>query len=109
MTPETRRKVIARSGFFCIVCNKPLQHKNNLQVAHRIHKGRQAEDHIMAFIWNNYRKDRSRKWVRDNILENQMNLVAVCSPPCNDKINIFFKVVERDELLIKILDLVIND
>lgn len=104
MTEETRLKVFARSGYTCEICGKPVSQYGTAQLAHRIHKGKTAENHILPFIWNTYQKDRSRKWVQDYILESPLNLVPVCSIRCNDKANIFFKSVQRDELIKKIIE-----
>lgn len=99
MNPETRISVFERGGYNCEICGKPVNHEGTPQIAHCIHKGKQAENHIMPYIWNKYKKDRGRKFIQVNILENKMNLVAVCSLRCNDKCNIFFKPVERDNLI----------
>jgi len=104
MTPETRKKVFAKGGFFCAICGRPVKSAGTPQVAHRIHKGKQSEDHIMAFIWNEYQKDRNRTFVRENILEHELNLRSVCCDKCNDACNIFFKEIERDALIREILE-----
>ena len=103
MKTETRDNVFSRDDYRCVVCGEHIQTYNNMQIAHRIHKGVTAENHIMQFIWEHFQKDRSRTWVRDNILENANNLLSVCSLKCNDKCNIFFKPVERDALLMELI------
>lgn len=103
MTEETRKKVFAASGYFCMVCGAPVQKFGTPQIAHRIHKGRESEDHIMAYLWNKYQKDRGRAFVREHILENPLNLRAVCSGKCNDKCNIFYNPVARDVLIDEII------
>jgi len=99
VTEETRILVFNRSGYLCEVCGSPIRGKNSPQIAHRIHKGKTAENHIMAYLWNTYGVDRNRRYVRENILENEKNLMAVCGGKCNDMCNIFFRPVERDALL----------
>jgi len=103
MTDETRDNVFSRDEYRCVVCGEHIQTHNNMQIAHRIHKGITAENHIMQFIWEHFRKDRSRTWVRDNIIENENNLSSTCSLECNSACNIFFKPVERDALLMKLI------
>jgi hypothetical protein len=104
MNEQTRESVFSRSEYLCEVCGNHVSKYSTPQIAHRVHKGKTAENYIMSFIWNEFKKDRSRKWVRDNILEVAENLKAVCSLKCNDKVNIFFKPVERDELLRELIE-----
>lgn len=104
MTPETRKRVFVRGGFFCAVCGRPVKAAGTPQVAHCIHKGKQSENYIMAFIWNEYKKDRNRAFVRENILEHELNLRAVCNDKCNDACNIFFNDIKRDNLIREIIE-----
>jgi hypothetical protein len=103
MNPETRDKVFCRDNFKCVICGKHIQTYNSCQVAHSIKSGKGSENHIMAYIWSKYKKDRSRAWINKYILDNEMNLSSVCSLSCNDACNIFFKPVERDELIDRII------
>jgi len=104
MNSETRDKVFARNQYKCSVCGLHVQHNNNMQIAHSIKSGKGSENHIMQYLWSKYKKDRSRRWVKDYILDNELNLSGVCSLKCNDKCNIFFNPIERD----KLIDLIIE-
>jgi len=95
--------IFARDQYICQCCMGHVQQYNSMQIAHRVRQGKQAEKHCMIYIWNNYKKDRSRKWVKDYILDNELNLVATCSLPCNSHFNIFTKEVERDALIDRII------
>jgi 5-methylcytosine-specific restriction endonuclease McrA len=105
MNSETRDKVFMRDKFICVICGKHIQSSNSCQVAHSIKSGKGSENHITAYIWNKYRKDRSRKWVNTYIIDNIKNLSSVCSLSCNDACNIFFKPLKRDALI----DLIIEE
>ena len=102
MNPKTRYTVAIKSNGVCI-CGKLIT-PDTLQIAHKIHKGKQAENHIIKYLDRKHSKIYSRKWISDNILENPMNLVAVCSPACNDLCNLFFKPIARDELIDEIME-----
>jgi len=104
MNSEIRDSVFTRNNYRCEVCGLHVQHYNTMQVAHKIKSGKGSELHIMVYIWEKYRKDRSRKWVNDFILDNELNLSGVCSLKCNDSKNIFFKPLERDALIDKIIE-----
>jgi hypothetical protein len=103
ITEEFRYKIFVRDGFICQKCGGHIVQHGTPQLAHRIRQGKQAENHIMIYVWNNYKKDRSRKWVNDYILDNPLNLVSTCSGSCNSHFNIFTKEIERDELIDRII------
>lgn len=91
--------IFARDQYICQCCFKHVQTYNSMQIAHRIRQGKQAEKHVMIYIWNNYKKDRSLRWCKDYILDNELNLVSTCCGSCNSHFNIFGKPVERDKLI----------
>lgn len=101
---EKRYNIFSRDQFLCGNCGKHIVIFGTPQLAHRIRQGKQAEKHCMIYIWNKYKKDRSRKWVKDYILDNELNLVSTCSSPCNSHFNIFTKPIERDLLIDKIIE-----
>ena len=96
--------IFARDQYICQCCHKHVQTYNSMQIAHRIRQGKQAEKHIAIYIWNNYKKDRSLRWCKDYILDNELNLVSTCCGSCNSHFNIFSKDVERDALIDKIIE-----
>lgn len=104
-----RQEIFSRDGYICQICGKPIRSYGFEQIAHCIKQGKGSEDYVLSFIWNEYRKDRSRKWVKDNIINHPDNLKSVCSLKCNDRCNIFNNPVERDILLVKIIKKVINN
>jgi len=103
MNEETRKKVFSKGGFFCSVCGRPVKAAGTPQIAHKIKSGVGTENHIMSYIWNNYHKDRGRKFVQDHVINHELNLSPVCSLKCNDACNIFFDPVSRDALIDEIL------
>lgn len=103
ITKEFRYKIFARDGFICQRCGCHIARYGFAQIAHRIRQGKQAENHVMQYIWQKYKKDRSRAWVQKYIINNEMNLVSTCSLACNSHFNIFTKSVERDALIDKII------
>jgi hypothetical protein len=104
MNSESRDKVFARDLYRCVICGEHIQRYNSCQIAHHVKSGKGSELHIMAYLWSKYKKDRSRAWVNKYILDNEMNLSSVCSLKCNDACNIFFKPIERDALIDKIIE-----
>jgi 5-methylcytosine-specific restriction endonuclease McrA len=104
ITEEQRHNIFSRDQFLCKKCGKHIVTYGTPQLAHRVRKGKQAENHIMAFIWNEYQKDRGRQWVREFILSNELNLVSTCSTNCNSYFNIFTMSVERDNLIREIIE-----
>ena len=103
-----REEIFCRDFYTCRVCGKPARYYNSAQIAHCIKQGKGSEDYIMSFIWNEYQKDRSRKWIRDNIINHPDNLKLTCSLKCNDRCNIFNNPVEREKLLKSIIKKVLN-
>jgi hypothetical protein len=103
ITEEFRYKIFVRDGFICQKCGGHLVQYGSPQIAHRIRQRKQAENHVMQYIWQKYKKDRGRKWVRDFILDNELNLKSTCSGQCNSHFNIFTKSVERDALIDRII------
>ena len=103
ITEEFRYSIFVRDGFICQKCGGHIVQYGTPQLGHCIRQGKQAENHVMSYIWNKHRKDRGRKWVRDYILDNELNLKSTCSLACNSHFNIFTKSVERDELIDRII------
>lgn len=104
ITEDTRNDIFHRDGYKCVACGKHMQTYNSCQIAHSIKSGKGSENHIMAYIWSKYKKDRSRRWVQDFILDNPLNLSTTCCLSCNDSRNIFFNPVERDALIDRIIE-----
>jgi 5-methylcytosine-specific restriction endonuclease McrA len=105
MNSEQRNNIFIRDQFLCQCCGKHIGAYDTPQAAHRIRQGKQAEKHIMSYLWNKYQKDRSRAWVRKYIINNEKNLVSTCSLKCNSSFNIFTMSVKRDALI----DLIIEE
>jgi hypothetical protein len=105
MTQEQRYRIAARDFFSCQKCGKAVG--TNGQVAHRIKQGKGSEKYIQNYLIQNYEIFKKLSWIRENIIDNGMNVVYCCSLQCNDSFNIFNKPVERDELLEKIIKKVV--
>jgi len=104
MTEEQRYNIFCRDEFICQKCGCHIVKNGSPQIAHKIRQGKQAETHVMIYLWDKYKKDRSRKWCRDYIINNELNLASTCSLDCNSSFNIFGKPIERD----KLIDLIIE-
>ena len=103
MDYDKRMRIFDRDAWMC-PCGYPVRFFHTEQIAHRIHKGKQSTNYIIYFIRDNYKEDVSRKWVYENVLNHDKNIIGVCSAICNDAQNIFFKNMERDNLLREILE-----
>ena len=100
MKKETRDYVLSRDGYICQQC-RILCSPYQLQIAHRIKKGKGTLNHIKKnFVVDNMTDND----IKDKIIDNPMNLVTTCSLRCNDSMNIFYKPVERDSLIKKIIE-----
>jgi len=104
ITSDKRLKVFARDEYLCQVCGKHISANGSPQLAHRIKSGKGSQNHITAYIWNKYQKDRSAKWATDFIIDSELNLMSTCSLDCNSRCNIFFKSIERDNLIDEIIE-----
>lgn len=91
-----RQEIFSRDGYICQVCGKPIFNRQP-QIAHRIKQGKQTVNFLLKL-----KKNLTIKQC-ESIIHNRFNLVTVCSLKCNDACNIFFKPVERDELIKKIM------
>ena len=78
-----------------------------MHIAHKIKQGKGSEDYIKSWL-----RDRGYDWtakqIRADIINHPLNVRTVCSPKCNDAQNIFFNHIERDTLLVNILDDLLN-
>ena len=63
--------------------------------------------YIQNFLILNYNLVLTKKFIQDNIIDNEQNVVYTCSLICNSSFNIFNKPVKRDVLLKKIIEEVI--
>lgn len=100
MIEAVRRKVLVRDFFTCQRCGR----HNTLQIAHRIHKGKESCRHIQDYILENYGEELTKTFINDEILNHPDNLVTTCSLPCNSSYNIFYNPVERDKLICSIYE-----
>ena len=80
-----------------------LKFQSKLSLAHRIKQGVQSEKFIYKYMIEHYNLDLSNKQIKQ-IIHHPENLVVACRGACNDSFNIFYKPVERNELLEKIID-----
>lgn len=94
--------IFIRDGYVCQRCGKN-QQESWLTIAHRIRKGSGSEKWVYNFVYKKYGKELKLNFIREEILNHPDNLVVACAGACNDSVNIFFKPVERDKLLIKII------
>lgn len=97
MNKDIRMYVIVRDMFSCQRCGKQPS-LNGLQIAHRIHNGKESMNGLKARY-----PEKDRKWIQDNILDHPLNLVTTCSLRCNDSYNIWFNDEAVEELLTAIV------
>ena len=106
MTPERREEVFIRDMYTCQKCGKT-PGQDGLQIAHRMHQGKQTENYIIGVINAEYGVSVSRKWVKDHVIDHPLNVATSC-PDCNSYFNLLFKRVEAKKLLDTILADVID-
>jgi len=99
--------ILVRDNFTCKQCGKT-PGISGLQIAHRIKNGVGTENYIQNYyhLKHGFNFALSMKTIKA-IINHPDNLVTVCSLRCNDKQNIFYNPVERDELLLQIIDKVV--
>jgi hypothetical protein len=96
----TKYEILARDGFQCQKCGKL---GLNLQAAHRIKQGNKSSKknstvkHIHNYVLRKYKRELTKQEIY-KIIHDERNLVTSCDK-CNDYFNIFFKPVERDQLI----------
>lgn len=91
-----RKQIIIRDFFTCQTCGKPA---NYPQIAHKIKQGKGSEEYIIKYIRENYGDDKTRTWIKKNVINSHKNVVTTCSLECNDAQNIFFNNEKRDSLI----------
>jgi len=107
MNRETRMKVIIRDMYTCQRCQKQPS-LAGLQIAHRIKSGSGTEKYIQNYLEEYHHVNLNKKEIIELIIDHPLNLVTTCSLRCNDSYNIFNNEVERDRLLTKIIELLLN-
>lgn len=106
MTEEQWMSVVNRDMFTCQCCGKT-PGMTGLQVAHRMHQGKQTENYIIGVLTSEYNVDKSRAWIRRNVIDHPDNLKTACCSKCNDSFNLLFKPIECKKLLDSILSQVL--
>lgn len=95
-----RRSIIIRDGWVCQSCGK-VTPQQSIQIAHKIHQGVESENYIAGWL-----QSKGVSWsktrIREDIINNSLNVCVTCSGYCNDAQNILFNPVECDALLEKI-------
>jgi hypothetical protein len=97
-----RISIFSRDFYTCQKCGKN-KDMSQLQVAHRIRQGKGSEKYIKEFT-DKLGLDLSKTFIRENIINHESNMTTTCSLECNASFNIFFKPLERDALLLRILE-----
>lgn len=106
MTEDDYKSIVVRDVFNCQQCGMTVNY-DNCQLAHRIKSGSGSVKYIENYLQSK-QIYKSKKFIQDTILSHPDNLVTTCSLKCNDKCNIFFNPVKRDELLENILKKVLT-
>ena len=103
MNAEQRNNIIERDNYTCQKCGATPGY-DNLQIAHRLGNNKRAMRHIENFLELHYKKTLTKKFIQEKIIDNELDVVTTCSLECNASFNLFFRPVERDELLTKIIE-----
>ena len=106
MTPEQRQQIFARDMYTCQRCGAT-PGISGLQIAHKMHQGKQTENWIIGVVSTEYGVSVSRAWVKRNVVDHAWNVATSC-PDCNSYFNLLFKRVEAKKLLDRILKNVID-
>ena len=77
-------------------------------MAHRIKSGKGSENYVISFIFHEYNETITKKEAKE-ILYDPENLITACRGNCNDSFNLFFKPLERDALIKKIYEKIIDN
>jgi hypothetical protein len=97
MKAEVRKKVLIRDFYTCQKC-EATPGPQHLQVAHRMADTVEALDMLATMF-----PDRSRTWLKDNVLDHPDNLVTTCCLACNSSYNILKNPVACAVLIDKIM------
>ncbi len=98
---QKRLDVFNRDGWFCRVCNRPLQ-MGVPQVAHCIAQTESNEKEIKAKVFQWFQVFLTNKQI-GMIIHHEFNLKSTCSENCNSKCNMGFKRKQANELIMKII------
>lgn len=93
-------EIYIRDSYTCQKCGCSDQSK--LSIAHRIKQGTQTAKQIYKYMIQNHNVYLNKAQI-NKIIHHSYNRVAACQKECNDSFNIFYKPVERDNLLEKII------
>lgn len=91
-----REQILNRDNWSCQRCG--CTDLGKLGIAHRIKQGKQTVNFIKK-LWPKMTK----KYIEDEIINHEFNVVVACNEGCNDSYNIFYNEVERNKLLAQIL------
>jgi hypothetical protein len=101
MNYDQRYYIYSRDFFRCQKCGKD-RNQTILGIAHRIKQGKGTEKYIKQFALDRFGLD-LKKYEIKKIIDHEDNMVVACNNRCNDSFNIFYKSVQRDELLEQII------
>ncbi|MDA3900041.1 MAG: hypothetical protein PF637_05925 [Spirochaetes bacterium] len=97
---DTKMKVFTRDGFTCQKCKKMFEF-SDLELAHRIMKGKAARRYIRSWYQERFFEVLSEADI-DRIIHHPLNLVTSCKK-CNSSFNCFNNYCETEILLTKII------
>jgi len=98
-----RKKIIIRDFWTCRTCGRRVD-TVDIQIAHKIKQGSGSEEHIQDWLIQEGYGLWTHKRIREEIINNPLNVCVTCSSSCNDAQNIFFNPVEVDLKLTEILN-----
>lgn len=97
---DTKMKVFTRDGFTCQKCKKTYP-VGELELAHRIMKGKTARRYIRNWYMVRFLRQLSEKEI-DGIIHHPLNLATSCRK-CNSSFNCFNDYCETEKILEKII------
>lgn len=105
MLDEKRFKIYIRDNFRCQYKNCKVCGTERIELAHRIHQGKQTENWVESYLLENYEapnKEITKKTIEE-IIHHPLNLVTSCRKH-NDYFNCLFKRNDAEKLLEMIID-----
>jgi len=101
---EKRIEIYQRDDYKCQFqgCNK--RGAENLELAHRINKGKTAHKYVQNYIQDKYKVRLSTACVSRFFVNHSLNLVSSCRAH-NDYFNIFFNPEATNQLIDKIYEI----
>ena len=108
MDIDKRHEIFERDNWTCQNCGKNIE-VDKMQIAHRIRQDASARGTttikmVREFWQKNFNETITKKYAKEKIIDNSLNITTVCSLGCNGVFNIYFRPLEVENLLNRIYE-----